>query len=229
MAIAFDNSAQGGSAGASSVTYAHTCTGSNLVLIVFVKIFSTSDRVTGVTYNGVSMARIAFAQDAYNRWSYVYMLGNPATGSNNVVTSLSSSSGINVTSHSYTGCKTTGLPDVLGTTLITASSTVTTSLTTATDNSWLVGSYNDSRTYVAGSGTTQRQVAVFSDVLNSFDSNGAKSPIGTYSLEGTVPVSPVSSVNFILAIAPAAASATQIKSADGVTLANIKSADGVNN
>jgi hypothetical protein len=53
MAITFDAKSRGVPVAASgSMTYQHTCTGSNLVLFVFVQINNNDDLVSGVTYNG---------------------------------------------------------------------------------------------------------------------------------------------------------------------------------
>lgn len=226
MAIAYDSSANGGSTSTSSLTFSHTCTGSNLVLTVFIKIFNTSNVLTGVTYNGVAMTAASSGQDAGSRWSYVYTLINPATGANNVNITTSSATYVGGTSQSYTGCRQTSQPDVVGTPLNTASTTVDTTLTTITDNSWLIGSYNGARAYTAGSGTTSRQFNGSPDQLYSFDSGGAKTPTGSYSLLGTQS-SGANSRNYIISLAPAVAATSHIKSADGILYANIKSMSGV--
>lgn len=229
MAIAYDSSANGGSTSTSSLTFSHTCTGSNLVLTVFIKIFNTSNVLTGVTYgagNGVAMTAASSGQDADSRWSYVYTLINPATGANNVNITTSSATYVGGTSQSYTGCRQTSQPDVVGTPLNTASTTVDTTLTTITDNSWLIGSYNGGRAYTAGSGTTSRQFNGSPDQLYSFDSGGAKTTKGSYSLLGTQS-SGANSRNYIISLAPVAAATSHIKSADGILYANIKSMSGV--
>lgn len=215
MAIAYDSSANAGNTSTASLVYSHTCTGSDLVLVVFVKVFNTSDLVTGVTYNGVSMTKILSGQDADNRWSYTYTLAGPATGTNNVTVSLSSATFVGSTSQSYTGCSQTGIPDASAS-LNTSSTTVTTTLTTIADNCWLVGSYNGGRVYTAGSGTTVRQSNTSADFLNSFDSNGAKTPAGSYSLAGTQS-SAANSRNYIISLAPVATATSHIKSWNGIT------------
>lgn len=230
MAITYDSSANAGSTSSSSLSYSHTCTGSNLGLVVFVKVYNTSNLVTGVTYGGVAMTKntSASGQDADNRYSYTYTLANPSTGANNVVVSLSSATYVNSTSQSYAGCNTSSLIDSTGAALNTSSTTVTTTTTTVADNCWLVGSFNGARIYTPGAGTTQRQTNSSADYIFSFDSNGAKTPAGSHSLAGTQ-ASSANSRSYIISIAPFSAATSHIKSADGILYANIKSADGVTN
>lgn len=225
MAIAYDSSAAAGSTSTTSLSYSHTTSGSDRVLVVFAKTYSSSDLVTGITYAGVSMTKLLTGQDAGGLWSHAYILANPATGANNVVVSLSSANYIGSTSHSYTGCKTVSIPDASGS-LNSSVTDVTTTLTTTVDNCWLVGSYNGGRPYTPGVGTTVRQTQLSSDYLVTFDSNGAKTPAGSYSLAGSQSTA-TACRNYIISLAPAPTASSQIKSADGVTLANIKSADGV--
>lgn len=86
--MAFDATAGLSSAGAGPFSWAHTCTGSDLVLVVSVSYFDASDVITAVTYNSVAMTQCGSATNgSYN--VYQYYLVNPATGSNNVSVSFS--------------------------------------------------------------------------------------------------------------------------------------------
>lgn len=105
-AIAFDSSAQLLGVTANNLTWSHTTSGLNRILFVGVWVNDNPGNVvTGATYAGVPMTLIghhsflgggAFAD-------YVFMLVNPAVGTNNVVVSLSSTTNIAVQSVSYTG------------------------------------------------------------------------------------------------------------------------------
>ncbi len=136
MAIAQDALVNGGesSSGVSSYTYSHTCTGSNLCLIVAVYDRS-GDTTTGVTYNGVAMSQLKKATVPTQGFEvYLYGLINPATGAHNVVISRSgSTSTITGLSVSYTGVKQSGLPDASASGTATTQ-TITTSLTTVAGN-----------------------------------------------------------------------------------------------
>lgn len=88
MAVAFDAASNSNGGNVESITWSHTCTGSNLVLYVGVHEAYGVDHVSGVTYNGVAMTRV---KDSFVATGcYVYRLIAPATGANNVVVTFSS-------------------------------------------------------------------------------------------------------------------------------------------
>jgi len=103
MAIAFDATSSGSSGGASSITFAHTCTGSNRVLFVTV-IGEVIPSITGVTYAGVAMTQVGSSvSGGGSRSIHLFYLDNPASGANNVVVSSSPSGFMSAVSSSYTG------------------------------------------------------------------------------------------------------------------------------
>lgn len=89
MAVAFDATAESttGAIPATSLTFAHTCTGTGLVLIVGV---ASTASPTSVTYNGVPMNKIS-ADVSNTAVSSLWFLAAPATGANNVVINMASS------------------------------------------------------------------------------------------------------------------------------------------
>lgn len=104
MAIAFDASpsAVTGSA-VETKTWAHTCTGSNLILIVGLAFRSTVSSVS-VTYNGVAMTSVGdTAAGPTGGVVYMFRLVNPATGANNVVANWTTASNMVGGSMSFTG------------------------------------------------------------------------------------------------------------------------------
>jgi hypothetical protein len=105
VAIAFDSGNKGSITGASSITVSHTCTGSDLALVVFAACANSTDflATATATYNGVSMgtARIAFS--LANLSLYAWVLAGPATGANNVVITPSGSAYLDVFTASFTG------------------------------------------------------------------------------------------------------------------------------
>ena len=206
MSIAFD-SVSSLDATTTSLSYSHTCTGLNRVLIIFVKVFDTTDRVTAVTYNGVSATLIDSRQDANSRWSYAYRLVAPATGANNVVVSLSASVGVAAISQSYTGCSAIGVPDSFTTTVASAAG-VSMTTTTVADNAWLVSFYGGGRSLSAVSGGVERRYhGGVGDQLYSYDSNAPKTPAGSISITATQASSPSTYVTFSISLAPAPATA----------------------
>lgn len=185
MAIAFDFSNKGTTAGnQASLTVSHTCTGSNLALIVAVTTYVNADPITSVTYNGVPMTQIskqAVSGFGINNYQYMYGLLSPATGANNIVVNVSPNSSIDLASASYTGVKQSGLPDAFNTGNATGTA-VTASVTTIADNCWVVvgvciGDVINSVT--GGSLRNQMEPAGYSAIM---DNNAAKTPAGSVSV-----------------------------------------------
>src|SRR4051812_20674402 len=113
MAIAFDAASNLDAHAGTSHTQAHTCTGSNLLLLVGMRSIS-GDIVSGATYNGVAMTLQNKTQMQLNDWDYLFFLYAPTTGANNIV--ISSSSGtIYARAVSYSGVSQTGFPDAFQT------------------------------------------------------------------------------------------------------------------
>lgn len=83
-AIAYNSASSANTSSASSLTYAHTISGSNAVLVVKTKDQSAS--ITGSTYNAVSMSTATGSGS-----DITYYLSNPTNGTNNVITSRSGS------------------------------------------------------------------------------------------------------------------------------------------
>ena len=184
MAIARDATSSGTEAG-TVATIAHTCTGDDRLLLVYVADASgTDDDVSGATYDGVGMTELAKLNGTGGRnWS-VYMFGilAPATGANNiVVTRGSSTSSMIILNSSYTGVLQSGLPDATDTQQEEDSTSVTTTLTTVADNAWafMVASTDGEKS----AGTNSTEVLDFSGSM-AVDNQGFGdiSPPGSFSL-----------------------------------------------
>lgn len=185
MAIAIDV-ANESFANASSLTYSHTVTGSNTLLIVGWYAFNTTATFSSVTYNGVAMSQLATrGADGTGGEIYLYGLLNPTTGANNIVISYSGTKQIFACSASYTGVKQSGLPDS-STTNTNSGTSVTTTTTTVADNTWLVAiSRQNGGTTVAGTNTFLRKANSTSPDVVLVDSNSAQTPAGSHSLQTT--------------------------------------------
>ncbi len=180
MAINFDAAADVLSLASSTATFSHTCSGSNRILFVSLMHGSgTSDRVSGVTYNSVAMTRINRATSS-NEPCYLYYLIAPDTGANNVVVTLNTATTCRACSSSYTGALQSGVPDSSGTNTQESGNSIQKAITTVLDNCWLVYgvSLADGTAATAtGSGAVRAQ-----ETENCIgDSNGAKTPAGSYS------------------------------------------------
>ena len=153
MAIAFDAATDGGN-GASVHSFAHTCTGDDRILFVMA---STDAGVTpSVTYNSVAMSLIDTITTDSVRDHHLFVLVNPASGSNTVAVTASAGT-IFAGATSYTGAKQTGQPDSFAKNSALVASTLTGTTTVVASNCWLVAlGQADGGTVTAGTGTTKR-------------------------------------------------------------------------
>ena len=188
MAIAYDASTDGGDNGGSttSLTYAHTCTGSDGLLTVAISgdTIGGADDISSVTYNSVGMTLITKITATIGRYAYLYRLFSPSTGANNIVITCSSSHYILSVCSSYAGVSGAGVDASTTNTAPALSASITTSLTTVADNCWVIMGgygYSASLPQVAGTGATLRKSGTFG-VTGIYDSNSAVTPAGSYSM-----------------------------------------------
>lgn len=101
MAIAVDSTSTGTNTAGTTVTVAHTCSGSDRVLIV---VASAQDGVStpSATYNGVSMTLVTSINGSQMS-SFMFALVAPATGANNIVVTKGSGDEYGVMAVSFTG------------------------------------------------------------------------------------------------------------------------------
>lgn len=206
MAIAYDTSTAGGNnGGGTSHTYAHTCTGSDLILFVAVATNQSDDLISGVTYNSVAMTLVDKQQGTSTNYSYLYYLLNPATGEHNVVISATGTCTIYSDSASYTGAKQTGQPDSKGKGTATGA-TLALSTTVVGAGCWLVASGCDFDGLAAGTGLTLRQTSGADAIGDSNAEVGTGSQSMTWAVSTTT--NPTSGV--ICSFAPTVAQAGMI-------------------
>lgn len=162
FAIAFDSTTtfDNGSGHATSFTYAHTCTGSNLTLISNGYMNEAgAPTVTSMTYNSVSMTN-GVTNIAGNQNVFLYYQATPSTGANNIIITPNKSCIASFGSISFTG--TNASPKGATGTNAATSTTPSTSVITTSANSWVVdslqfdGSTGTLSPVVTGSGQTSR-------------------------------------------------------------------------
>lgn len=183
MAIAFDAQSVSAYAPNTSVTWSHTCTGTDRILIVGV--YCGTANTTTVTYNGVSMTAInslAMSGAASGQFIKLFYLVNPASGANNVVVSCSAGDMYGLAT-SYTGAKQSAQPDSNNTGGNATATSLTVSTTTVADNCWLVGFVYCGLTPTAGANTILRNG--IASVEYMIDSNSAQTPAGSKSMNVT--------------------------------------------
>lgn len=179
---AYDSSTLSGSSTV-NYTFSHTTSGADRYLFVICSCQSTPP--SAVSYAGVSMTLLANLPTNVNVWG----LASPASGANNVSVTVGSAFSTRAIAASYNGVSGIGNPDASHQTDTGgAAVTVTDTITTVTDNSYVIGfgTYGSSSGQLtAGSGATERQNSGASSSYTSFgvfDSNGVKTPAGTRSM-----------------------------------------------
>lgn len=182
--IAFDAYSKGRNSPVSSLTVAHTMSSSsNRILLVFIIGDTTSDLITGVTYNSVAMTRLVTVAPG-SRYFYLYYLIAPSTGTHDIVVSASSSILISVMAASYTGVHQTNPFQSYGSQSTGSGNSASMDIYTSQDKGWVVmGSYGSptSSTNSAGANTTQRGQENVGEGSVS-DSNAIITPPGVLTL-----------------------------------------------
>lgn len=119
-----------------TLTFSHTCTGSNRGLIVNVS-SAGGVAVSSVTYNGVGLTFIQAQNDGGgpNSRAEQWKLSNPASGANNVVVTMASDALIAVGAISFTGAHqtTASLTGTPAKTSTASSTTISVNVTSATN------------------------------------------------------------------------------------------------
>lgn len=136
------------------MTFSHTCSGANRLLLVAIGNSTGTVNVGTVTYNGVTMTLLD-----YNNNGGLWGLLAPTLGANNIVVSGYASQLITAVSASYTGVLQYNLPDnhtAKG--VIAGSSSVSQSITPNNPSCWVIGmiSQQSSALISAGANTTVR-------------------------------------------------------------------------
>lgn len=106
MAIVRDATGNGNTVG-TSLTFAHTCTGSSGLGLFVAVLNSGNVTPTSVTYNGVAMAFVVRRTASFSQGMSIWFLASPATGTHNVVVTFAGSQSILAFSASYTGVSST--------------------------------------------------------------------------------------------------------------------------
>ncbi len=204
MAIAFVGAADlGNNGGGDDLTVAYTVGGgSDRLLVVGVVGDTGSDLISGVTYNGTAMT-LADSFAPGNRYSYLFYLLNPSTGSNNVVVTNSSNCYILAQAADYSGVGSFDAK-IEAQTAGTAT-TKTTSLTTIAADCWIIlyehGYDAVSTSPTAGTGATRRVNEAAFGLGGLFDTNGTVSA-GSNSMQTNRTFDVTQITHFMVSFAP---------------------------
>jgi hypothetical protein len=174
VSIALDSTSSAGNTGINSLSWPHTCSGTNRILFVALNLNNTAVGITSVTYNGVSMTNIDNITSGSSIRTLLYYLINPTSGTNTVaMTTNNGNIVIEGVAASYTGASQFSQPDASA----QAGNTNTVNISVVNSNCWIIGACGDTAgggvTYIAGSGFTLRQQPRFGGIgLGLQDSNG---------------------------------------------------------
>jgi hypothetical protein len=185
MAIAWVSTSIGGAAG-TSVTVSHTiASGSNTALITVME-NQGGDNTTGITFNGTSMTQyVKLNTTIAGFYNYMYSLVNPTVTTANIVASSSVSATLIAISSNYTGVDQT-TPLEANSSGATTSTNPSRSVTTLTDNAWLVSCIRiNALPVVASTNTTDRGNWVSDVGFHMSDTNAAQTPTGSYAQNWT--------------------------------------------
>lgn len=182
-AIARDSSqdVQTSGAGVASFTYSYTVGAGSSYLMTAVYTFG-GDSVTGVTYSGTAMTQLVKSgTPGGSNETYLYGLGSPATGANNVVISVSPNDQIQGWNISYTGSQTTSAADITGSQTLasSAATSITVTFTTTAENDWsFCFVRNDANVLTSSTNYT----ALNASAQSYGDSNGSLGAAGSVSM-----------------------------------------------
>jgi len=131
MVVAFDNSSESTTQGTTSITLSHTCTGSDLILLVAIHCADTI-APTGVTYNSVPMTLVHSENTSVPSSVHLYKLSDPATGANDIVSTFASGTNHKIGAVSLTG--TNGTTEGLQISLSSSTTPNSVTVTSKTDD-----------------------------------------------------------------------------------------------
>ena len=183
-AISVDNSLSFTRVSSATVnTVSFTTAGSNRYLIVNVRLINGGTTATA-TYGGVSMTQIGTTVNpATNNYLLTFGLANPALGANNIVVTANIAGYIDVTAASYDGASSV---EVISSGNSIPAASVDNTLTTLTDNSWMLVSFASGAPVTSVTNGVNRTYDSGGNNYSGInDSNAAITPTGSYTITST--------------------------------------------
>lgn len=187
MAIALDVGSNGSNGTGTTVSWSHTCTGSNLILLVAISCDHTST-LSNILYNGVAMTLLQRHEGNTVDIAVYYLLA-PATGAHTVTFDHTGGGSACGVSASYTGVLQSGVPDNAVYSAFHATGTDSTlSITPVAANCWGVhmSGWNGGYTITGGTNITLRGTnGAGSTCMGIGDTNGTISGATSTALHST--------------------------------------------
>lgn len=182
-------SGSGYQAAASTYNWSHTCTGSNLYLVVGVSMLSLAQTVSGITYNSVAMTFLG-AQNSVTGAARVELWGlaNPSTGANTIAVTLTGAIASGANASSYTGVHQTVSTEAFSSAQATnvGAADATVNITTVADLDYCVDAVaTDDTAITVGTGQIQTGNITGAGGSAAMSYEGAETPAGTFTMSWT--------------------------------------------
>lgn len=210
-AISFGSTVDGGDNGGStnSLSYSFNNVAGDILFVGIVgdsPFGSAKDDITSVTYNSAPMTLVQKSvTGGVDRFSYVYMMVSPPTGSHTVAIACTDNHFLLSGAISYLGTKQTAQPDNSVVNFSgAAATTLTTSLISTATNCWFIlfdCGYSSGAHATAGAGATIRSFDVANGTWEWFDSNSAQ-VAGSYSMTTDRPSAIDATGHIMISVAP---------------------------
>lgn len=217
MAIAFDTSTEvTGLTGNSSTAYTVGATSNSMLLVFPVSTNSDAWTVTGVTYNGVSMTQVGSKVVNGTTFNAMYCfaipIASPDGASHNIALTQSGAENHVLLASSYNGVA-QSTPEANGNNATQNTSTWSASVTTLSDNAWVVGGFRSQGVSSCADGTNTTHRGTYlngQDAIIEYSSN-PKTPAGSVTLNVTGCGINVAwgNVGILVSLAPFVASASK--------------------
>lgn len=217
MAITFGNTSTNGSQGTTS--WSHNSNGDFLI----VGINSTTNDISGVTFNGVAMTQIGTTLDfsAIGRYISMWGLASPAAGSNTIAISggtNQNAGAVSINGYSSNSGFNSGT---------TASNPMTVSVTTTVDNAYVVGFGTFISYSSLGSGVSDLIGGINGDAnTRMIYSTSAKTPAGAFSMSVNISGSNLGGL-VAVGINPVVSGPANLKTINGLAKASVKEVNGL--
>ncbi|MCI0635577.1 MAG: hypothetical protein L0206_16930 [Actinobacteria bacterium] len=187
MAIAYVSKAFGEGDAVSSVTFAVDATGADIIVVGVAR--RANQTVNSVTYNGVGLTQIAnTVKSNINCASEIWYLVAPASGSNNVVTTLAGSDRLFSGAICLSGVDQSSPVDISGGSTGTGTA-ISTSLTTTAEDCWGVDQAASSSeigiSMAAEASQTKRNNSATITFLGAADSTEGPDAVGSNTMSWT--------------------------------------------
>jgi len=217
VALAVDATSHSTAQSGSSWSWNHTCTGSNLILVVGVTNVGAGNSVLTLTYNSVSLTQVRKDfNGSSNSTTEIWYLLNPATGTHSIAVALNgnATSGIGC-AISLTGAAQSGQMDANVGDSTGSGSPISDNITTLTAGDYVIDLACDNPTGAMGAATaggSQTVIANIADssigVLHMASYKGPVSPAGAATMSWTDTSSGPSWSHSLVAVKPAASTFT---------------------